>query len=79
MYLIDIQEKAAEISCKSAEGLFSFTDGGPLHRRMETELDEIADRLEKAKKKKMLLRRPSKRLKKLINGKWKKMIKSGRK
>ena len=51
-YVLDFQEKAAEISGKSAEELFSFTDGGPLHRRMERELGEIADRLEKANKEK---------------------------
>ena len=51
-YVLDFQEKAAEISGKSAEELFSFTDGGPLHRRMERQLDEIAERLEKANKEK---------------------------
>ena len=51
-YVMDFQEKAAEISGKSAEELFSFTDGGPLHRRMERQLDEIAERLEKANKEK---------------------------
>ena len=37
---------------KPAEDLFSFTDGGPLQRRMERELGEIADQLEKANKEK---------------------------
>ena len=49
-YVVDFQEKAAEISGKSAEELFSFTDRGPLHRRMERELAEMADSMEKAKK-----------------------------
>ena len=51
-YVIDFQEKAAEISGKSADELFSFTDGGPLHRRLERELDELAGRLEKEKEEK---------------------------
>ena len=51
-YVIDFQEKAAEISGKSADELFSFTDGGPLHRRLERELNELAGRLEKEKEEK---------------------------
>merc|ERR1712240_260090 len=51
-YVMDFQDKAAEISGKPAEDLFSFTDGGPVQRRMERELGEIADQLEKANKEK---------------------------
>ena len=51
-YVVDFQEKAAEIAGKPAEELFSFTDGGPLHRRMERDLAELANRLEEAKKEK---------------------------
>ena len=51
-YVMDFQDKAAEISGKPAEDLFSFTDGGPIQRRMERELGEIADQLEKANKEK---------------------------
>ena len=51
-YVKDFQDKAAEISGKPAEDLFSFTDGGPVQRRMERELGEIADQLEKANKEK---------------------------
>ena len=51
-YVVDFQEKAAEISGKSAEELFSFTDGGPVHRRMERDLAELTNRLEEANKEK---------------------------
>ena len=51
-YIIDFQEKAAEVSGKSAEDLFSFTDGGPLQRRLERDLAAIANSLEEAKKEK---------------------------
>ena len=80
-YVIDFQEKAAEISGKSAEELYSFTDGGLLHRCMERELAELADSLEKEKNEKDAKERALKETQEAVklqieenNEKWRKVI-----
>ena len=80
-YVIDFQEKAAEISGKSAEELYSFTDGGLLHRRMERQLVELADSLEKEKNEKDAKERALKETQEAVklqieenNEKWRKVI-----
>merc|ERR1719318_679990 len=51
-YVKEFQDNAIAISGKSAEDLFPFTEQGPLVARLERELADIAENLEKSNKEK---------------------------
>ena len=52
VYVKEFQEKAVAISGKSAEDLFEFSAEGPIVARLEKELTDIGERLERANREK---------------------------